>query len=151
MLFISPFSWQPLWTTSFSVLFCGFEVTSVHAASSRATPYCFPLPLETRELKSLGWNGEKSHRQIPDHYLDPHQIAYFLPQLCDACLLGCKFILNPWQSCISKSFLALALALGGSVGWSIVPYTRRLQARFPVRALNQVVGSIPAAPGMYRR
>ena len=38
---------------------------------------------------------------------------------------------------------------GSSVSWSIIPYTKRLWIRFPVRA-TQVAGSIPAQ-GAYRR
>ena len=32
---------------------------------------------------------------------------------------------------------------GGSVGWSIVPYTKKLQDRYPVRTRTQVVGLFP--------
>ena len=39
---------------------------------------------------------------------------------------------------------------GGSVGWSIVPYTKRLQVQFPVRAHTQVVGLI-SGQGAHRR
>ena len=34
--------------------------------------------------------------------------------------------------------------LGGSVGWSVVPYTKRLWVQFPVRAHTQVAGLIPS-------
>ena len=39
---------------------------------------------------------------------------------------------------------------GGSVGWSIVLFTKRLQVQFPVKAHTQVVGSIPSW-GVIRR
>lgn len=39
---------------------------------------------------------------------------------------------------------------GGSVGGSIVPYTKRWQVWFPVRAHTQISGSIPSR-GKYRR
>ena len=39
---------------------------------------------------------------------------------------------------------------GGSADWSIVPLTKRLQVRFPVRAHAQVVGSIPCR-GVYKK
>ena len=32
---------------------------------------------------------------------------------------------------------------GGSVGWSLIPHTKRLQVRSPVRAHASVVGSVP--------
>lgn len=47
-LLIYPLLRQPLWMTSLSRFSHGFEMTSVHATMSRATSYCFPLPLETK-------------------------------------------------------------------------------------------------------